>query len=28
VLPPNKGGFIWPGNSPLKFNLVSRFKLF
>ena len=28
VLAPNKGGFIWPGNSPLKFNLVSRFKLF
>ena len=28
VLPPNKGGFLWPGNSPLKFNLVSRFKLF
>ena len=28
VLPPNKGGFIWPGNSPLKFNLVSKFKLF
>ena len=28
VLPPNKGGFIWPGNSALKFNLVSRFKWF
>lgn len=28
VLPPNKGGFIWPGNSPLKFNLVSKFKRF
>ena len=26
VIPPNKGGFIWPGNSPLKFDLVSKFK--
>ena len=28
IIPPNKGGFIWPGNSPLKFNLVSKFKRF
>lgn len=28
VIPPNKGGFIWPGNSPLKFNLISKFKRF
>ncbi len=26
VIPPNKGGFIWHGNSPLKFDLVSKFK--
>ena len=28
IIPPNKGGFIWPGNSPLKFDLVSKFKWF
>ena len=28
IIPPNKGGFIWPGNSPLKFNLVCKFKRF
>lgn len=28
IFPPNKGGFIWPGNSPLKFNLISKFKSF
>ena len=26
VIPPSKGGFIWPGNSPLKFNFASKFK--
>lgn len=26
IFPPSKGGFIWPGNSPLKFNFASKFK--
>ena len=26
ILPPNKGGFIWPGNSPLNFHFASKFK--
>ena len=26
ILPPNKGGFIWPGNSVLNFHFASKFK--
>ena len=27
VIPPNRGGFIWPGTSSLKFSLKDIFKI-